>query len=171
MRQTTEALVWMRHWQWHVQGWFACYVAPPRCALFLVGRSMKLGIMAGMPEGQLCACSGTYKAGIAGDNAPRAVFSTLVRRRMMLCIMSVLVQKDFFSSSTSLSCCRGRSSCPGLFCRSQSFPSCCDVSGCRCPCCAGRVGSLPCRDAEAGSHGQACWRTIDISQLQYAPGG
>ena len=52
--------------------------------------------------------SGTYKAGIAGDNAPRAVFSTLVRRRMMLCIMSVM---------TSLSCCRGRSSWSRLFCR------------------------------------------------------
>ena len=31
MRQTTEALVRRsrrRHWQWHVQGWFAGYVAP-----------------------------------------------------------------------------------------------------------------------------------------------
>ena len=30
--------------------WFACYVAPRVCALFLFGRSMKLGIMAGMPR-------------------------------------------------------------------------------------------------------------------------
>ena len=32
VRQTTEFLVWKwpfrrRHWQWHVQGWFACFVA------------------------------------------------------------------------------------------------------------------------------------------------
>ena len=36
-----------------------------------------LGIMAGMDQKD--RCSGTYKAGIAGYNAPRAVFSSLVR--------------------------------------------------------------------------------------------
>ena len=35
--------------------------------------------------------------------------------------------------------------------------------------CQGRCH--PCRYAEADSHGQACWRTVEISQLQYAPGG
>ena len=39
-----------------------------------------------------------------------------------------------------------------------TFPSWLRVAehGGRGPCCAGRAGSLPCRDAEASSHGSAC---------------
>ena len=49
-----------------------------RCALFLVGRPMKLGIMAGLFQKDrfaLFPCSDMYKAGIPGDNAPCAVFA------------------------------------------------------------------------------------------------
>ena len=37
--------------------------------------------------------SGLYKAGIFGDNAPRAVFSSLVRKRMMFGIMAVMTRR------------------------------------------------------------------------------
>ena len=39
-------------------------------------------------------CSGMYQAGIDGDNASRAVFSSLVGRPMMLDIMAVVDQND-----------------------------------------------------------------------------
>ena len=39
-------------------------------------------------------CSGIYKAGIDGDNAPRAVFSSLVRRPRLLGILAGMDQKD-----------------------------------------------------------------------------
>ena len=39
--------------------------------------------------------SGMYKAGVAGDNAPRAVFFFLVRRSMMRGIMSGMDQMGF----------------------------------------------------------------------------
>ena len=42
-------------------------------------------------------CSGMYKAGIAGDTAPRAVLSSLVGRPMMLGIMAGMVQKDSYA--------------------------------------------------------------------------
>ena len=62
----------------------------PRAVLsFLVGRPMKLGIMAGIFQRYSYALgSGTIKASIAGDCAPRAVFASRVRRPMMLCIMA-----------------------------------------------------------------------------------
>ena len=67
-------------------------VFAPRAVLsFLVGRPMKLGIMAGILQKDSYALgSGTYKAGIIGDCA--AVFSSLVRRPMMLGIMAGLTQ-------------------------------------------------------------------------------
>ena len=43
------------------------------------------------PKDSYC---GMYKAGIAGDNAPRAVFSFLVRRSMMRGIMAGMDQND-----------------------------------------------------------------------------
>ena len=52
------------------------------------------------------------------------------------------------------------------------FPSVRRVAehGGRCPCCASRAISLPCRDAEADSHVHACLATIEVSQLQYRAG-
>ena len=55
-------------------------------------------------------------------------------------------------SSTSLSFRRARSPWSRLFSRPQRFPSCCSISGGRCPCCAGRAGSFPRRGAEAVSY-------------------
>ena len=56
------------------------------------------------------SCSGMFKAGIACDNAPCAVFSSLVRRPMMLCIVASMNQKDSCPRSfTFLSWCGGRS--------------------------------------------------------------
>ena len=85
-----------------------------------------------------------YKAGIAGDNAPRAVFSSLVRRPMMLGIMAAVDQKDSCDmvpmfrllklwslrscspsrSSTSLSRRRGRLSWSRPFVGPWTFHSC-----------------------------------------------
>ena len=62
-------------------------------------RPMMLGIMAGMV--QMDSCSDMYSAGIAGDNAPRAVFFLLVRRPMMLGIMAGMVQMDSCSDMYS----------------------------------------------------------------------
>ena len=56
------------------------------------GRPKLLGFMDGMDLKD--SCSGLYKAGIVGDNAPRALFSSLVRRPMMLGIMAVMDQND-----------------------------------------------------------------------------
>ena len=43
-----------------------------------------------------------YKAGIAGDNKPRAVFSSLVRRPMMLGITAVMDQKDSYALGSDM---------------------------------------------------------------------
>ena len=67
----------------------------PRCAV-----TMRLGCVPLGYAGQVFlavmdqkdSCSGVYKAGIAGYNALRAVFSSLVRRLMMLGIMAVMVR-------------------------------------------------------------------------------
>ena len=66
--------------------------AAPRVMSLLASPSPKCSILAGMDQKD--SCSGMYKAGIDGDNAPRAVFSSLFGRPMMLDIMSVLDQKD-----------------------------------------------------------------------------
>ena len=55
-------------------------------------RPMMLGIMAGII--QMDTCSDMYSAGIAGDNAPHAVFFLLVRRPMMLDIMAGMVRMN-----------------------------------------------------------------------------
>ena len=57
----------------------------------LVGRV--LGILASIDQKDSYALF-LGKAGVACDNAPRDVFSSLVRRPMMLCIMAVMVQND-----------------------------------------------------------------------------
>ena len=92
-------------------------------------RVMMLGIMAAMVQKDryVRIGRGMYKAGIAGDIAPRAVLASLVRWPMMLCVMAVMVQNDSCSgmfkagisgetadavprrSSTILSCCRDSS--------------------------------------------------------------
>ena len=69
----------------------------PRCAV-----TMRLGCVPLGYAGQVFlvvmdqkdSCSGVYKAGIDGYNALRAVFSSLVRRHMMLGIMAFMDQKD-----------------------------------------------------------------------------
>ena len=66
-----------------------------RCALFLVGRSMKLGRYA--QKDRYALGSGMYKAGFAGDIAPRAVLSSLIGWLMMLGIMSGMVQMDSYA--------------------------------------------------------------------------
>ena len=91
---------------------------------------------------------GMYKAGIAGDNAPRAVFVSLVGRPMMLGIM-------LWSRWTVATWCP---------CSDCSYVPVA-VHGYRRPCCAGRTGSLPRRGAEAGSMVQTVHLTMDILQL------
>ena len=51
-----------------------------------------LGILAGMDQKDYC--SGMYKAGIYGEYAPRALFSSLVGRPRMLVILALMDQKD-----------------------------------------------------------------------------
>ena len=65
---------------------YAGYDAPRLCSSWL-SQAKIFGILAGMDQKD--SCSGIYKAGIAGDNAPRAVFSSLVGRPMMFDIMAV----------------------------------------------------------------------------------
>ena len=65
--------------QWHLQGWFSMF----RC----YGRPKMLGFMDVMDKKD--SCDGLYKVGIVGDNAPRAVFSSVVGKPMMLGIMAV----------------------------------------------------------------------------------
>ena len=57
---------------------FTGYDAPRVMFPFGVARPMMLRILAGMDQKD--RCSGIYMAGIACGNAPRAVFSSLVRR-------------------------------------------------------------------------------------------
>ena len=88
-----------RQRQWHAPGWFPGFDASHAVFPSSVGMPEFPGILAGMDQkdsGALIvdSCSDTYKAGIDGDNAPRAVFSSLVRRSMTLCIMARMVQKD-----------------------------------------------------------------------------
>ena len=59
---------------------YAGYDAPRLCSSWLPQAKI-FGILAGMDQKD--SCSGMYKAGFAGDNAPRAVFSSLVRRPMI----------------------------------------------------------------------------------------
>ena len=75
-----------------------------------------LRILAGMDQKD--RCSGIYMAGIACDNAPRAVFSSLVHKHLMLGIMADMNQRDscprhtgnwFFLEMTSMSFCIQRS--------------------------------------------------------------
>ena len=85
--------------------WSACYAgftgydAPRVMFPFSVARPKMLRVLAVMDQKD--RCSGIYMAGIAGDNAPRAVFSRHLGR---------YGPKGFSSSSTCLSCSRGRSS-------------------------------------------------------------
>ena len=80
-------------------------------------------------------CSGMDNAGIAGDSAPRAVFSSLVGRPRVLGILAGMDQKDscprrtgywFFWKMTSMSFCIQRSAwfdCGYMLCvRLRSFP-------------------------------------------------
>ena len=143
--------------------------APRAVFSSLVRRPMMLCIMAVMVQKD--SCSGMCKSGIAGDNAPRGVFSSLVRRSMMLGIIAGMDQKGSFKFVDIPFVLQRQILMVQSFQQTTEFPQLLYVSGCRCSCCAGRAGSLPCRDAEADSHGQVCWRTIEISQLQYAPGG
>ena len=143
--------------------------APRVVFAFVVRRPMMLCIVAGMV--QMDSCSGMCKASIAGDSAFRVVFSSLVRRPMMLGIMAGMYQKSLFTFVDIPIVLQKQILLVQSFLQTTEFPQLLYVPGCRCSCCAGRVGSLPCRYAEADSLGQACWRTIEISQFQFAPGG
>ena len=132
--------------------------------------------MAGMV--QMDSCSDMYKAGILGVNAPRAVFSSLVRRPMMLGIMAVMDHKNTFSRLWSRQCklsvsaavpqlqffegrhhpCCGALASHGPDCSSDHRDSpVAREQGDRCPCYAVRASSTsrlhPCRDVEADPHG------------------
>ena len=69
----------------------AGYDAPRLCSSWL-SQAKIFGILVGMDQKD--SCSGIFQAGVAGDHAPRAVFSSLVRRPMMLGITAVMDQKD-----------------------------------------------------------------------------
>ena len=114
---------------------------------------MKLGIMAAIFQKDSYALgSGTFKAGIAGDFAPRAVFS-LVRRPMMLGIMAGMDHKGLFKfvdipfvlqrQILMVQTIQQTTEFPQLLYKVVGVPVC---RSCR----------FPCRDAEADSHGQAC---------------
>ena len=53
-----------------------------------------LDTLAGMDQKDSCSCSCLYKAGFHRVNTPRAVFSSLVRRPMMLVIVAAMDQYD-----------------------------------------------------------------------------
>ena len=57
-----------------------------------VAKPRMLGILAGMDQKDLC--NGMYKAGIYGDYAPRALFSSLVGRPRMLVILADMDQEN-----------------------------------------------------------------------------
>ena len=122
----------------------------------------------------------TFLAGYAGYDAPRAVFSTLCRKPMMLGIMAVMDQKNTFSRLWSRQCkLSGSAAVPQLQffedrhhpCRgalASHSPDCsldhrdspvAREQGDRCPCYAVRASSTdrlhPCRDVEADPHGLA----------------
>ena len=111
-------------------------------------RIMELGIMAAMVQKDryVRIGRGMYKAGIAGDIAPRAVLASLVFRPMMLCNMAVMVQKDSCSGT-----CKGGIS--GATVESPQLPS---IVGRR----------HPCHGAQADSYGPV-QLTIEILQLQH----
>ena len=153
----------------------------PRAVFFLlVRRPMMLGVMAGV--NQKDSCSGMYSTGIAGDFTPRAVFVSLVRRPMMLGIMAGMVQKDSYSGMCKSGISRETVEIPQLqFLAGRRLPLRAAMSALhgpalpvdhrdfavavhvdRCSYCAGRAGSLPCRDAEAVSMVKPVWQTIEI---------
>ena len=161
--------------------------APRAVFSSLVRRPRLIGIMGGIFQKDSYALgSGTYKAGIAGDCAPGAVFASLVRRPMMLGILAGMDLKSVFmfvdipfvlqrqilmvqtflqtidfpqllfkvvdvpvSRSSRFISPSWRSAVPIVQTvrRTIFFPS---EHGGRCPCCAGRAGSLSRRGAEAG---------------------
>ena len=65
-----------------------------------VDRPGMLRIMVGMDQKD--RCSGMYKAGIDGDNAPRAVLSSLIGWLMMLGIMASMVQLDSYALGSGM---------------------------------------------------------------------
>ena len=124
-----------------------------------------LGIMAGILQKD--SCCDMYNAGILGVNAPRAVFSSLVRRPTMLGIMAVMDHKNTFSRLWSRQlhffegrhhpCC-GALASHGPDCSSDHRDSpVAREQGDRCPCYAVRASSIsrlhPCRDVKADPHG------------------
>ena len=114
-------------------GWFFLLRRTPRC-FFLFCRSMMLGIMAGVVQKD--SYSGMCQAGISGETLEIPQLQFLAGRRV-----------PFRAAKTAL---HG----PALSEDHRDFAVA--VHGDRCPCCAGRAGSLPRRGAEAVSHGQAC---------------
>ena len=80
-----------RQRQWHGSG-FPGVVPLRSVSPLVVDRPKMPCIMAGTDQKD--CCSGLIKAGIACDNAPRAVFSILVGRPRVLGILAGIDQKD-----------------------------------------------------------------------------
>ena len=131
------------------------------------------------------SCSVFDYAGFAGDNAPRAVFSSLVCRPMMFDITAVMYPKDSCDmvpmfdcrklrrlrscrSSKSLSFRRGRSPWSRPFRRPLRLPSCCSISDGRCPVVHFVQVHFPVVAQRWFPMVQTARRTIETSQLQYA---
>ena len=78
----------------------------------------------------------------------RQVLGLMVQKTVVLPqLQSIACRRHFFSFR------RGRSSRSRFCSRPQRFLSCCSISGCRCPGCAGRAGSFHRRGSEAVPHG------------------
>ena len=99
-----------------------------------------LGIMAGMVQKD--SYSGMCKAGISGETVEFPQLQFLAGRLL-----------PFRAAKTAL---HG----PALSNDHRDFAVA--VHGDRCPCCAGRAGSLPFRDVEAVSMVQPVWQSIEI---------
>ena len=82
-------------------------IAPRAVLSSLVGRPMKLGIMAGMVQKDSYVLgSGMDNAGIARDIAPRAVLSSLVCRPTMLGIMTGMARRTALRFVLAVTCTR-----------------------------------------------------------------
>ena len=68
--------------------------------LSIVAWPLMLCILAGIDEKD--CCTGIYKAGLDGDNAPRDVFSSLVGRPRILVILADMDQKDSYAFGSSM---------------------------------------------------------------------
>ena len=144
-----------------VQGWYCWLRCTSRCFLFPGSQAHDALHYASMDRKDNCC--GMYKAGYAGCDAPRAVFVSLVRRPMMLGIMTGMVQKDSCSGMYKagisgetveipqlqfLAGCRlpfraAKTALHGPALSADHRDFAVAVHGDRCPCCAGQAGSLP----------------------------